>query len=71
MKNLVGLKELRQNITKYAEKVSQGSSFIILKKSKPLFKICPIENEEKWEVITDFTKIKKGGIDIDEVLARL
>ena len=71
MENLVGLKELRQNMTVYAKKVSQGSSFIVLKKSKPLFRISPVENEEKWEVITDFTKIKKGGVDIDEVLARL
>ena len=71
MNNLVGLKELRQNMTKYADKVSRGSSFIVLKKSKPLFKISPVDTDEKWEVVSDFTKIKKGGVDIDEVLARL
>ncbi|MCK5061577.1 hypothetical protein KAR28_03425 [Candidatus Parcubacteria bacterium] len=42
-----------------------------LKKLKPLFRISPVENEEKWEVITDFTKIKRGGVYIDEVLTRL
>ena len=71
MKNIVGLKELRQNVGKYAKSVAQGDSFIILKQSKPLFKICPVDREEKWEVVTDFTKIKKGGVDIDEILSRL
>ena len=36
-----------------------------------ILKEARAKNEEKWEVTTDFTKIKKGGVDIDEVLARL
>jgi antitoxin (DNA-binding transcriptional repressor) of toxin-antitoxin stability system len=71
MQNLVGLKELRQNMSKYANKVSKGETFIVFKQAKPLFRICPLEKEEKWELVTDFTKIKKGGVDIDEVLSRL
>ncbi|OGF26419.1 hypothetical protein A2331_05805 [Candidatus Falkowbacteria bacterium RIFOXYB2_FULL_34_18] len=70
MKNIVGLKDLRQNMGKYSQKVARGESFIVFKQSKPLFKISPI-NEEKWEEIIDFTKIKKGGVDINEVLSRL
>ncbi len=27
--------------------------------------------EEPWEVVTDFTKVQKGGVDIDELLKRL
>jgi Arc/MetJ-type ribon-helix-helix transcriptional regulator len=26
---------------------------------------------ERWEAVADFTKIKRGGIDIDELLERL
>jgi Arc/MetJ-type ribon-helix-helix transcriptional regulator len=26
---------------------------------------------ERWEAVADFTKIKKGGVDIDELLERL
>lgn len=70
MENLVGLKELRQNIDKYATQVTKGKSFVVLRRSKPLFKITPVEDEE-WETIIDFTKIRKGGIPAKELLSRL
>lgn len=28
-------------------------------------------NDDNWETVADFTKIKKGGINIDELLERL
>lgn len=71
MENIINLKELRVNMSKYAKKVAKGASFIIFKRSKPLFKICPIAKSAKWEEIVDFTKIKKGGVDIDDVISRL
>ena len=71
MENIINLKDLRLNVSKYAKKVAKGSSFIVFRKSKPLFKISPIEDEAKWEEVIDFTKIRKGGVDIDEVLSRL
>lgn len=70
MENIVGLKELRQNMGKYAKRIARGDSFIVFKQSNPLFKISPINNE-LWEEVVDFTKIKKGGIKIDEILSRL
>ena len=70
MKNIVGLKELRLNMAKYSLTVAQGNSFIVFKQSKPLFKMSPINNEQ-WEEVVDFTKIKKGGVKIDEILSRL
>ena len=54
----------------YINKVAKGESFIVFKQSKPLFKITPL-NEGQWEEIVDFTKIHKGGVDINEVLSRL
>ncbi len=27
--------------------------------------------QERWELVSDFTEIKKGGVDIDELLKRL
>lgn len=71
MKNLIALKELRLNMEKYADQVKAGASFIVLKQSKPLFKIVPITDDEQWEEVIDFTKLRKGGIDIKELLARL
>lgn len=71
MNKVIGLKELRENVGFYASRVKSGNSFIVVKRSKPLFKISPVDEEEQWETIIDFTKIKKGGISIEDILARL
>ena len=70
MKNIVGLKELRQNMTEYTKRVAKGESFLVFKQSQPIFKITPPQDEE-WEELIDFTKIKKGGVKLDEILSRL
>lgn len=71
MENLIGLKDLRLNMEKYATAVKAGKSFIVLKQSKPLFKITPVNEDGEWEEVVNFTKVKRGGIDIDELLAAL
>jgi len=70
MQNIVGLRELRQNMDKYSRKVAKGNSFIVFRRAKPLFQINPIEKDQ-WEEVIDFTKIKKGGVKISEILSRL
>lgn len=70
--HILGLKELRENMQKYASRVEKGESFIVVKKSKPLFKISSIDEDEGlWETVVDFTKIRKGGISAEELLAKL
>ncbi len=72
MENLVGLKELRENMEKYIKRIKKGESLIVMRRSTPLFKISPIDDEsEEWEEIIDFTKIKKGGVDTKDILSRL
>ena len=74
MKNnaIVGLKELRENIETYISKVKAGDSFIVVRKSKPVFKISPPEDDVSlWEPVIDFTKLKKGGVALDSLLSRL
>lgn len=71
MENLIALKDLRLNMEKYADKVKSGESFVVLKKSKPLFKITPVEEDGDWEELINFAKLKKGGVDINELLAVL
>lgn len=70
-KNIVGLKELRTNIENYISKVERGRSFIVVKKSKPIFKIVPPETEEQWETVVDFTAINKDGLPAKEILKSL
>ena len=71
MHHIVGLKELRQNTIKYIRGTQEGRSFIIVKQSKPLFKITPLDGDEEWEEVIDFTKIKKGGVAIHDLLKRI
>ena len=70
-KKLVGVKELRKNLEAYIEQIAEGKSFIVVRRSKPVFNITPIEDESDWEEVVDFTKIKKGGVKINEILSRL
>lgn len=71
MVKIVGLKELRENMGKYARDVGKGTDYIVVRRSKPLFRMVAPFKDEQWETVVDFTKIKKGGVSIDEVLSRL
>ncbi len=69
---IVGLRELRENLSIYIAEVKKGKKFTIVRKSKPIFNITPVENDDSlWETVIDFTKIKKGGVDIKDILSRL
>jgi antitoxin (DNA-binding transcriptional repressor) of toxin-antitoxin stability system len=72
MTKIIGLKELRENTDTYLAQIKKGHSFLVLRRSEPVFKISPIdEAEELWEEVIDFTKIKKGGVPFKQILARL
>jgi len=70
MDNIIGLKELRENLGTYEKLVKAGRSFVVMKRSKPIFTIGPVEDAE-WETVIDFTKLRKGGISATELLDRL
>jgi len=71
-KHIIGLKELRENTDSFITEVGKGRSFIVARKSKPVFKISPPDDaDELWEEIIDFTKIKKGGVSIKDLISRL
>ena len=70
--NIVGVRELRENLQIYVDEVGRGKSFVVLRKSKPLFKISPYdEDDELREEVIDFTKIRKGGVPAEEVLSKI
>jgi len=71
MAKIIGLKDLRENTAKYISQVAKGKSFTVVRRSKPVFKVMPVDewgDEGMWETVVDFTKIKKGGVPIDEVI---
>ncbi len=70
--NIVGLKELRQHTARYAALVKRGQSFVVVRRSQPLFKVSPIDGMDgEWEAVVDFTRLSRGGVKIQDILARL
>lgn len=72
MRNLIGLKEFRQKAAAYIREVSRGKSFLVVRRSKPVFRIVPPgEEDESWETVVNFTKFYKNGVPARELLKRL
>ena len=56
---MIGIKELHQNLKTVSEEARQGQSFIVIKNSKPVFKIVPLgENTLPKYSLSDFKKIQ-------------
>lgn len=73
MKNtIIGLKELRENVETYASEAKKGRSFLVMRRSQPLFKISPPdEADDLWETVVDFTKFYKDGVSAGQLLKKL
>lgn len=71
-KNIVGLKELRENMETYIKRVNEGESITVFRRSTPLFRLSPVDTEEiGWETVVDFTKINENGVPAKDVLATI
>lgn len=71
---IIGLKELRLNIEKYIKMIKKGHSFIVMKKSDPVFKLEPTDkwgDDGTWESVENFTKMEGGGIPLTDLLGKL
>lgn len=71
---IIGLKELRENMEEYISRVKKGSSFTIARRSQPIFEISPVgtmEDENLWETVVDFTTINSDGVSAKDVLLSL
>jgi len=44
MSTIIGLKELRENTTEVAERVRKGESFVVVKRSEPIFRLVPVDS---------------------------
>lgn len=68
-KSIVGLKELRENMESYIKRVKKGESITIMRRSTPIFKLSPVDEEEMgWETVIDFTEINPRGVKAEDVL---
>ena len=70
---IIGLKDLRLNTSKYINRLNKGESFTVVKRSKPVFKVVPFDEDDDslWETVVDFTSINPKGVPIADVLKSL
>ena len=66
---IIALKEFRLNAQKYIDASAKGNSFIVVKRSHPVFRIEPME--ETWESVADFSSCVGGGISAKKLLAAM
>lgn len=72
-KNIVGLKDLRENMEKYIKRVRKGESLTVFRRSEPVFRITPVDADDEagWEMVIDFTEINPNGVPAEDVLRAL
>src|SRR3989344_7866668 len=57
--SIIGFKELRENADKYISAVEKGRTFTVVRRSKPIFKMMPVDewgDEGTWETVVDFRR---------------
>jgi prevent-host-death family protein len=67
---IIGLKELRENTEHYIRAVGRGKSFSVVRRSKPVFKLVPLDEDDEslWTDVIDFEKIRPGGVPAGEIV---
>lgn len=68
----ISIKELRERLSEVADRVEQGESFRVIRRSKVSFIIMNINSdvsEDGWETIVDFTEGgKRQGMSAKDAL---
>jgi len=68
--NIIPFKDFRLNAEKYIKALDKGMSFVVVKRSKAIFRLEPMG--ESWETLIDFTNGgKTKGIKAEKLLAYL
>ena len=73
MSTIIGLKELRENTEKYISAVGRGKSFTVVRRSRAVFRLEPVDewgDEGKWEAVLNLTRGNDRKITAGELLRR-
>ena len=70
---IIKSRDLRDDMQKVADAVAKGREFLVMKQSKPLFRLSRPKVDEwgddgRWETVVDFSK---GKISIDSFMGKL
>lgn len=70
---IIGIKQLYTNLKEISHEALYGQSFIVVKNSKPVFRIEPIETVKKKKYnLEDFKKIQfKGGKNLSKNIDKI
>ena len=72
---IIGLKVLRENMEKYIGEVRRGKSFVVVRRSQPVFKVTPAVDEwgdeGVWEKILDLTRGQDKSLSASELLKKI
>ncbi len=68
---IVGLKELRTDMEHYIARIDRGESFTVVRRSQPIFRLTPVDDEAGWETVVDLTKVHSRGVPAQTVLDAL
>lgn len=72
---IIGLKDLRVNMEKYIKAVDKGQSFTVVRRSKPIFAVTPLDEwgdpVGEWEPLLDFRKLDPKGVPVEKIIAAL
>ncbi|HEY4521078.1 MAG TPA: hypothetical protein VJL57_01625 [Candidatus Paceibacterota bacterium] len=66
--SIIGIKELHKNLKRVADAAMKGKSFTVVRDSKPVFRIEPVEiAAERSGNVEDFLALKfKGDADLSK-----
>jgi len=68
MQNILSLKDFRTKLTDYTKRVSEkGDSFVVFKKSKPVFMVVPIDHDGEWQTVLNFSEINPKGVTFKDI----
>lgn len=60
---IIGMKSFRLNSEKIIKMVEKGNTFLVMRRTRPVFKIRPLTIEEKAEIFMNFPSpaSRRGG----------
>ncbi|MBU4298482.1 type II toxin-antitoxin system prevent-host-death family antitoxin [Patescibacteria group bacterium] len=75
MTEIIGVKQLYKNLARISQRVAKGESFIVVKRSKPVFRVVPYQEKKiKKYTLKDLEKLrfrtgdKKLSQKVDEIV---
>ena len=75
MSEIIGVKQLYKNLNRISKRVAKGESFIVVKRSKPIFRVVPYHKERvKQYTLKDLKRLqfkskdKKLSVKVDKLV---